>query len=51
MVRVHDVAETVDFLAVREVLHGGAEVGEVDPGDDALKWIRAETSADAETPS
>jgi dihydropteroate synthase len=51
MVRVHDVAATVDFLAVREVLHGGAEVGEIDPGDDALKWIRAETSRDAETPS
>jgi len=51
MVRVHDVAATVDFLAVRDVLHGGAEVGEVDPGDDALKWIRAETPADAETPS
>jgi dihydropteroate synthase len=41
IVRVHDVAETVDFLAVREVLHGGADVGDVDPGDDALKWIRA----------
>jgi dihydropteroate synthase len=51
VVRVHDVAATVDFLAVREVLHGGAEVGEVDPGDDALKWIRAETPPDAETPS
>jgi dihydropteroate synthase len=43
IVRVHDVAETVDFLAVREVLHGGAEVGAVDPDDDALKWIRAHT--------
>jgi dihydropteroate synthase len=51
MVRVHDVAATVDFLAVREVLHGGAEVGEIDPADDALKWIRAETSSEAETPS
>jgi dihydropteroate synthase len=49
MVRVHDVAATVDFLAVREVLHGGAEVGEVDPEDDALKWIRAGTSAGGET--
>jgi dihydropteroate synthase len=44
MVRVHDVAAAVDFLAVREVLAGGAEVGTVDPGDDALKWIRAETT-------
>jgi dihydropteroate synthase len=43
IVRVHDVAETVDFLAVREVLHGGAEVGEFDAEDDALKWIRAQT--------
>jgi dihydropteroate synthase len=40
MVRVHDVAATVDYLAVREVLHGGAEVGDVDPDDDGLKWIR-----------
>jgi dihydropteroate synthase len=46
---VHDVAATVDFLAVREVLHGGAEVGEVDPEDDALKWIRAGTSPGGET--
>jgi dihydropteroate synthase len=42
MVRVHDVAATVDFLAVREVLDGGAEVGELDPDDDRLKWIRAD---------
>jgi dihydropteroate synthase len=41
IVRVHDVAETVDFLAVAEVLQGGAEVGDVDAGDDRLKWIRA----------
>jgi dihydropteroate synthase len=47
IVRVHDVAETVDFLAVREVLHGGAEIGAFDADDDALKWIRAQTrSAD-----
>jgi dihydropteroate synthase len=51
MVRVHDVAATADFLAVRSVLHGGAEVGEVDPDDDALKWIRAGTSPGSETPS
>jgi dihydropteroate synthase len=43
IVRVHDVAETVDFLGVREVLHGGAEVGPFDAEDDALKWIRART--------
>lgn len=45
MVRVHDVAAAVDFLATRAVLAGQAEVGEVDPDDDALKWIRAEASA------
>jgi dihydropteroate synthase len=49
MVRVHDVAETVDFLGVREVLEGGAEVGEIDPAADDLKWIRAETPARDET--
>ncbi|HWH94885.1 MAG TPA: dihydropteroate synthase [Baekduia sp.] len=43
IVRVHDVAETVDFLAVHEVLYGGAEVGPVDAADEALKWIRAQT--------
>jgi dihydropteroate synthase len=46
IVRVHDVAAVADYLAVREVLHGGAEVGSFDAGDDALKWIRARTSAD-----
>jgi dihydropteroate synthase len=44
IVRVHDVAEAVDYLAMREVLHGRAEVGELDAEDDALKWIRAQTS-------
>jgi dihydropteroate synthase len=44
IVRVHDVAATVDFLATRAVLAGDAEVGDVDPEDDALKWIRAQTS-------
>jgi dihydropteroate synthase len=44
IVRVHDVAETVDFLAVRDVLHGGAEIGAFDADDDALKWIRASPS-------
>jgi dihydropteroate synthase len=44
IVRVHDVAATVDFLSTRAVLAGEAEVGEIDPADDALKWIRALTS-------
>src|SRR4051794_13651244 len=42
IVRVHDVAETVDFLRVRAVLRGDADVPEgFDPADDTLKWIRA----------
>jgi dihydropteroate synthase len=51
IVRVHDVAQTVDYLAVREVLAGGAEVGDVDADDDGLKWIRARTAGDAPTAS
>jgi dihydropteroate synthase len=51
IVRVHDVAATIDYLAVRQVLAGGAEVAALDPGDDALKWIRAETSGDDPSPS
>jgi dihydropteroate synthase len=42
IVRVHDVAETLDFLRVREVLRGDAEVPPFDAADDALKWIRAD---------
>ena len=44
IVRVHDVAATVDFLAVRSVLNGGEEIGAFDADDDALKWIRATPS-------
>jgi dihydropteroate synthase len=44
IVRVHDVAAAVDFLATRAVLAGQAEVGEIDPDDDGLKWIRAGSS-------
>ncbi|WP_027007049.1 dihydropteroate synthase [Conexibacter woesei] len=44
MVRVHDVAATVDFLAVRSVLNGVEEIGAFDADDDALKWIRATPS-------
>jgi dihydropteroate synthase len=44
MVRVHDVAAVADYLAVRDVLAGAAEPGAVDPGDEALKWIRARTA-------
>jgi dihydropteroate synthase len=42
IVRVHDVAAAADYLAVRAVLEGDAEPGEIDPDDDALKWIRAQ---------
>jgi dihydropteroate synthase len=41
IVRVHDVAETVDFLRVRRVLAGEEDVPAFDGEDDALKWIRA----------
>jgi len=40
ILRVHDVAEVADALAVRDVLRGDAEVPAVDRDDDALKWIR-----------
>jgi dihydropteroate synthase len=42
ILRVHDVAEVADALAVREVLRGNAEVPTVDRDDDALKWIRGD---------
>ena len=41
IVRVHDVAEAADFLAVRAVLRGDEETPAFDGDDEALKWIRA----------
>ena len=41
VVRVHDVAATVDAIAVWRVLEGLDPVPAVDGEDDALKWIRA----------
>jgi dihydropteroate synthase len=41
MLRVHDVREVADFLAVRRVLSGAEELGDFDADDDALKWIRS----------
>jgi dihydropteroate synthase len=41
IVRVHDVAAVVDFLATQRVLTGIEEVGTFDEDDDGLKWIRA----------
>jgi dihydropteroate synthase len=39
ILRVHDVAQTVDFLRVREVMAGDADVPpEFDPSDERLKW-------------
>ncbi len=43
MVRVHDVREAADLLAVRAVLRGDAPVPDFDADDDALKWIRVRT--------
>jgi len=40
ILRVHDVADVADALAVRAVLRGDAEVPDVDRDNDALKWIR-----------
>lgn len=42
MLRVHDVAAAADALAVAAVLDGRAEVPDVDPEDESLKWIRAD---------
>jgi dihydropteroate synthase len=44
IVRVHDVAETVEFLRVRDVLTGRAEMPEFDPDDEELKWIPADAA-------
>ena len=41
IVRVHDVAQAVDALAVWRVLEGLDEVPEFDADDDTLKWIRS----------
>jgi len=42
ILRVHDVAAVRDVLAVKAVLAGRAEVPAFDPGDEELKWIRAD---------
>jgi len=41
ILRVHDVAEVADALAVRDVLRGDADVATRDHGDE-LRWIRRE---------
>ena len=40
ILRVHDVAAVTDFLRVRAVLNGDAEVPGFDPADERLKWER-----------
>jgi dihydropteroate synthase len=40
ILRLHDVREAADLLAVLGVLEGSAELGDFDASDDALKWIK-----------
>jgi dihydropteroate synthase len=40
IVRVHDVREAADFLAVRGVLRGERPMPDFDGDDEQLKWIR-----------
>ena len=40
LVRVHDVAATVDFLRTVRVLAGKEDLPEFDAGDERLKWIK-----------
>ena len=40
VVRVHDVRETADFLAARDVLAGRSEPRSVDSADESLKWTQ-----------
>jgi dihydropteroate synthase len=42
IVRVHDVAATVDYLRVRRVMAGLEPMPDFDEGDERLKWIRAD---------
>jgi dihydropteroate synthase len=41
IVRVHDVREAADFLAVRAVLRGERPMPAFDAADERLKWIRS----------
>lgn len=42
LVRVHDVREAAEFLAVKRVLDGADEVPEFDEADERLKWLPAD---------
>jgi dihydropteroate synthase len=40
ILRVHDVADAVDYLRVRAVLRGQADIpADFDPSDERLKWV------------
>jgi dihydropteroate synthase len=41
IVRVHDVRDAADFLAVRTVLRGERPMPAFDAGDERLKWLRS----------
>jgi dihydropteroate synthase len=41
VLRVHDVAAVVDFLATQRVLAGAEDVGAFDAEDERLNWIRS----------
>jgi dihydropteroate synthase len=49
IVRVHDVADTVEFLRVRRVLAGDEEMPKFDEDDERLKWIRPSDGVPSET--
>lgn len=49
IVRVHDVAETVEFLRVRRVLAGDEEMPNFDEDDEGLKWIRPSDGVPSDT--
>jgi dihydropteroate synthase len=42
ILRLHDVREAADMLAVQRVLDGTAEVPDFDAADEGLKWLRAD---------
>jgi len=41
ILRVHDVRDAADFLAVRAVLRGERPMPDFDAGDERLKWLRS----------
>jgi dihydropteroate synthase len=43
ILRLHDVREAADLLAVQRVLDGLDEVPDFDAADERLKWLRADS--------